>query len=120
MAWGDVVLGNLIEAVPAAAELMKERMSKSCDAWIVIAEESHRGDALRLLQSLRDANLTVDHVFTPSKVGKQFQAAELAGAKFAIVIGSEWPEVNVKRLATREEQKMSHDGLAEWLKTQQV
>lgn len=117
---GDVVLGNLIEAVPAASELMKLRMTKSCDAWMVIADESRRAEALKLIQSLRDNNLTADYSLSPAKVGKQFQSAESAGAKFAVVIGSEWPEVNVKRLATREEQKMPHDGLAEWLKNQQL
>lgn len=45
------------------------------------------------------------------KVGKQFQAAELAGARFALVIGSEWPEVKVKRLADREERVLAASDL---------
>jgi histidyl-tRNA synthetase len=52
------------------------------------------------------------------KVGKQFQAAELAGARFAVVIGSEWPEVKVKRLADRQERMLAandlHQQLAAW------
>jgi histidyl-tRNA synthetase len=62
----------------------------------------------------------VDYGFGAAKVGKQFQAAEYAAARHAIVIGSEWPNVKVKKLAVRSEVELPHTGLAEWLKNQQV
>jgi histidyl-tRNA synthetase len=45
----------------------------------------------------------VDFAIAPAKVGKQFQAAEHLGARYAVLVGDEWPQVKVKALATREE-----------------
>jgi len=49
-------------------------------------------------------------------VGRQFQAAEAAGARTAIVIGSEWPVLKVKHLARREEVATDEAGLPAILK----
>jgi len=38
------------------------------------------------------------------KFGKQFQRAEQLGAQYAIVIGSEFPELKIKNLAERSEE----------------
>jgi histidyl-tRNA synthetase len=62
-----------------------------------------RPQALGLIQQLRDLGFRLDFPLAPAKVGKQFQAAEQAGARLAILIGDEWPQVKVKTLATREE-----------------
>ncbi len=62
-AMGDVVLGELIRMVPAAAEQMATatRTEQTLDAYIVIAKEERRVDALATVQQLRDANLRVDY-----------------------------------------------------------
>lgn len=118
-AMGDVVLSHLIDATPAASDSLSARSSAllACDAYIVVADETRRPDAFRLLQSLRDAGLRADlPLATGMRVGKQFQSAESASARYAVVVGDEWPLVKVKTLATREETTLPHEGLADWLK----
>ena len=102
---GDVVLANLIDDTPAAKALMDAWLvrARACDIYIVIAKEERRPDALALAQQMRDAGHRTDFPLTPAKVGKQFQTAEHLGARLAILIGDEWPQVKVKTLATREE-----------------
>ena len=102
---GDVVLANLIDDTPAAKARMEAWLvsERACDIYIVIAKEERRADALALAQQLRDAGHRTDFPLTPAKVGKQFQTAEHLGARLAVLIGDEWPQVKVKTLATREE-----------------
>ena len=116
---GDVVLGELIDATPAAAERMKAWIAQrhAADVYVVIANESHRADALGLVQSLRGQGARVDYPLSPAKVGKQFQAAEQAGARLALVIGDEWPQVKLKTLATREEVVVSLEDLPSRLRS---
>ena len=118
---GDVVLGNLIEETPHALEKMNAALAASpaAEVYVVIADESRRGNALSLIQSLRDAGWRTDFPLDAAKVGKQFQAAEQLGARFAAVIGNEWPTIRVKTLATRNEASIPQDTLAGWLKTAQ-
>jgi histidyl-tRNA synthetase len=101
---GDVVL----------TELLKDRgllpkLDWELDCYVVIADESLRAPALKLIHDLRDAGVAVDYSLTPAKVGKQFQAASALGAPFALVVGpEEWRtgEVKVKNLATGEEKRL--------------
>lgn len=118
---GDVVLMNLIEATPVALAKLEAGVKAEAAAEIygVVADETRRFEALGLFQSLRQAGWRVDFSLTPAKVGKQFQAAESSGAAFAVLVGGEWPEVKIKHLATRNEQLLPQETLAEWLKTAQ-
>jgi histidyl-tRNA synthetase len=118
---GDVVLGNLIEETPAALEKMERTLAASpaSEVYVVIADESRRREALSLVQSLRNAGWRTDFPLDAAKVGKQFQSAEAVGARFAVVVGNEWPAVKVKTLSTRAEATLAQDTLAEWLKTAQ-
>ena len=118
---GDVVLGNLIEDTPRAAEKMKVWLAKnrSADVFVVVATEQLRSEALAFVQQLRDAGLRVDFSLAVAKVGKQFQAAEQTGAQFAVLFGEEWPMVSVKTLATRVEQRIPHAELADWIRNRQ-
>ena len=102
---GDVVLANLINDTPAAkaqldAWLARER---AADVYVVIAKEERRPEALGLVQRLREAGQRTDFPLTAAKIGKQFQTAEQLGARVAVLVGDEWPQVKVKTLATREE-----------------
>jgi len=107
---GDVVLG----------ELLKERgllpqPDWRLDAYVVIAEESLRPAALRLIRQLREGGASVDYALAPAKVSKQFQNAAALGARFAVVIGSEeWTagEVMLKNLATGEQVRVRRDEVA--------
>jgi histidyl-tRNA synthetase len=118
---GDVVLGNLIEETPHARAKMEQTLAASpaAEVFVVIADESLRRDAIGLVQTLRDAGWRTDFPLDTAKVGKQFQAAEQLGARFAVVVGQEWPQVKVKTLATRTETAVPQDALAGWLKTAQ-
>jgi histidyl-tRNA synthetase len=84
---------------------------RKIDIYIVIAKEERRADALTQIQQLRDRGYRVEYPLTATKVARQFQTAEDAGASLAILFGDEWPQVKVKKLATREESLIAHDAL---------
>ena len=119
---GDAVLCEMIASLPHSAKALEDAVqaARARDVYVVIADEAHRPWALGLLQSLRDAGLKSEVSLSPTKVGKQFQAAEQAGCTHAVVVGGEWPMVRLKTLATRVEEEISHDALAARLKNQQV
>lgn len=106
---GDVVLEKVLRATPHAADKLEAavRADVAPQVYGVIADEARRGDAVKLFANLRNAGLRVDYPLAPMKVGKQFQLAEQAGARFAIVVGTEWPEFKLKTLATRDERLCS-------------
>ena len=104
-AMGDVVLGELLRERPATREKLEAaiREQNKIDIYVVIAKEQQRAEALEQIQELRDAGYRVDYPLTAEKVAKQFQNAENAGARIALLYGDEWPQVKVKNLGTREE-----------------
>ncbi len=103
---GDVVLGNFIDDHPAASARRAEWMARqqAADVFVVVAKEDRRPEALGLVQKLREAGLRVEFELGTAKVGKQFQLAEQLGARHAVLVGDEWPQVKLKKLSTREEQ----------------
>jgi histidyl-tRNA synthetase len=111
---GDVVLANLINDTPHAKAKMDAWIAQNnaADIYVVIAKEERRADALAIVQQLRDAGLRVDFPLTDAKVGKQFQTAEHLGARLAVLVGDEWPQVKIKTLATREETLVPAEQLA--------
>lgn len=108
---GDVVIRHLIEDTPHAAESMKLAIHAegSCEIFVILADDTQQLNALGLASKLRTAGISVAYALSPTKFNKQFKQAEQAGAKLAIVIGSEYPEISVKSLATRTEKKLSDD-----------
>ncbi|MGA3169529.1 MAG: histidine--tRNA ligase [Chthoniobacteraceae bacterium] len=110
---GDVTLGQLIDLSPGATAQMQQVLAReaAADIYVVIAKETLRPQALGLIQQLRDKAYRVDFPLAPAKVGKQFQAAEQAGARVALLVGDEWPQIKVKTLATREETLISPGAL---------
>lgn len=104
-AMGDVVLGEFLRERPAAWEKLEATIKdqNKIDVYVVIAKEQRRADALEQIQELRDRGYRVDYPLTGDKVAKQFQAAENARARIALLYGDEWPQVKLKDLATREE-----------------
>jgi len=115
---GDVVLSNLVEETPHALALREAAMAADpvVELYCIIADEARRPAAIALVQLARDAGRRCDFPLTPAKIAKQFQSAEASGAKFAILVGSEWPEIKIKNLAARTEYMISHTELADWLK----
>ncbi|HWY39310.1 MAG TPA: ATP phosphoribosyltransferase regulatory subunit [Chthoniobacterales bacterium] len=112
-AMGDVVLGELLRERPATRERLDAAIKgeNNIDIYVVIAKEQRRGDALERIQELRDRGYRTDYPLTAEKVGKQFQNAENAGARIALLYGDEWPQVKVKNLATREESLIPSEAL---------
>lgn len=114
---GDVVLVNLIEETEQARMKMEAALAAdpAAEIYVVVADEARRREALALVQTLREAGRRIDFPLAAAKVGKQFQAAEQLGARFAVVVGDEWPSIKVKTLATRAEATLDHAELAAWL-----
>jgi histidyl-tRNA synthetase len=119
-AMGDVVLGELINETPREREKMQQAIAteRKIDIYIVIAKEERRAHALAHIQQLRDRGYRVDYPLTSTKVARQFQAAEEAGASLALLYGDEWPQVKVKDLATREERLIAQEELLAHLQAQ--
>ena len=112
-AMGDVVLSELINEIPRGREAMQKAIAsdRKIDIYVVIAKEQRRADALTQIQQLRERGYRVDYPLTPTKVARQFQAAEDAGASLALLYGDEWPQVKAKNLPTREEWLIDHGAL---------
>jgi histidyl-tRNA synthetase len=117
-AMGDYVIRNLIEETTHAAmqlEVWLQRNAAACDVQLVITEETMRPIALDVATRLRRAGVSVDFPLSGAKVAKQFQAAEKSGARFALVIGTEFPALKLKVLASRTEEDAHNDTLTDWL-----
>ena len=117
---GDAVLLELLKEC-AGAKAREEKELKAdapVQIYLVIASEDHRAKALGLAQQLRGEGWRVSYPLGEERVGKQFGAAETAGASHAVVIGAEWPRLKVKRLSDRHEEEMGEDVLAAWLQEQ--
>ena len=112
-AMGDVVLGEMVNETPHALKQMQQVIAaeRKVDIYIVIAKGERRADALAQIQQLRDRGYCVDYPLAPTKVARQFQAAEDGGASLALLYGDEWPQVKIKNLTTREESLIPHKEL---------
>jgi histidyl-tRNA synthetase len=114
---GDVVLGELINEISRASEAMQKAIAsaRAIDVYVVIAKEERRRDALRHIQQLRDGGYRVDYPLSPTKVGRQFQAAEEAAASVAVLFGDEWPQLKIKNMATADQELVPCDKLLDRL-----
>ena len=112
-AMGDVVLGELLRDRAAAREKLEAaaKNENKIDLYMVIAKEERRSDALEQVQALRERGFRVDYPLIPTKVAKQFQAAEDLGASLAILYGDEWPQLKIKNLAARTEKLIDRSAL---------
>ena len=79
------------------------------------AEEERRPDALKQIQQLRDRGFRVDYPLTPTKVARQFQAAEELGASLGVLYGDEWPQLKIKNMATGEQELVPHENLKDYV-----
>jgi len=117
-AMGDYVIRNLIEETAHTAmqmEVWLQRNAAGCEAYMVIPDEASKPNALALVTDLRRAGISVDLPLSKMKVGKQFQAAEKSGARFAVIIDAEFPIVKVKVLANRTEEQCHAAELVAWM-----
>jgi len=118
-AMGDHVIRHLIESHPDAnlqMEAWLAREAAACEVFLVLARPDKRPDALAILAELREAGIAADLPLSTPKLQKQFQRAEQSGARFALVVGDELPELKLKVLSSRSEERCHALGLADWLK----
>jgi histidyl-tRNA synthetase len=107
-AMGDCVIMELINETPGALARMtawRQRQS-TCDVYVVIADEARRPEALALAGKLREAGVATDLPLTPTKMNRQFKNADQSLARLALVVGSEFPELKLKILASRTEESI--------------
>ncbi len=90
---------------------------RAVEIYVVIAKEEQRGNAIAMMQQLRDRGYRVDYSLAAAKVARQFRLAEQSGARLAVVFGDEWPQVGVKDLETGEQQSVAHEELFAHLAT---
>jgi histidyl-tRNA synthetase len=117
-AMGDYVIRNLIEETTHAAmqmEVWLQRNAAACEVFVVVADETKRAESLKLVTDLRRAGISADFSLNPAKVAKQFQSAEKSGARFALVVGAEYPELKLKILASRCEESGHAESAIDWL-----
>jgi histidyl-tRNA synthetase len=115
---GDVVLQNLLQELPHTQTKAEAALAMGrCRAFVIVADESRRPEALQLAALLRENQIVTDFSLQPIKVGKQFQMAESIGAQFAVVVGQEWPQVKLKNLAQRNETTVSKEEVVNLLKS---
>jgi histidyl-tRNA synthetase len=114
---GDVTFSNLLQELDHTRKRIEDALRTPTGAFIVIADETRRPEAIGLAQTLRERGTQTDYCLQPVKVGRQFQQAEAIGARYAVVIGQEWPQVRVKILAERTEKVVSKDDLPDVLRS---
>ncbi len=105
-AMGDMVIGDFVRETPHAYLQYQDWLTTygKIEAFVIIADEARRADALAMVQGLRRAGIATDYSYLPAKVGKQAQLAEQLGARAALTIGSEFPQVRLKDLTARTEE----------------
>ena len=106
-AMGDAVIAHLIEACPEARARRDAALAPhTCDVCLVLAAPEMRSSMLSLASTLRDAGVRVDVPLSQSKLTKQLRHAERCGATYAAVIGTEYPSIELKSMATRESRRI--------------
>ena len=106
---GDVTLGNLLCELGHTKSRVDQALRNRLAAFIVVADESLRENAIQLANSLRQSGICVDYALQPAKIGKQFELAEALGATRAVIVGREWPQIRVKQLSDRTERIISKE-----------
>lgn len=112
-AMGDMVVTDLVRETPIPAARLAEAVADGSrlDVYVVLADPSKEDEAARLAQTLREAGWRIVSPLSEAKVAKQFQAAEQGGARYAAVVGSEFPEVTLRDLSNRTERTVPADEL---------
>jgi len=112
---GDVTFSNLLHELDHTRKQIEDALLAPTGAFIIVADETRRPEAIGLAHTLRERGIPAEYCLQTVKVGRQFQQAEAVGARYAVVIGQEWPQVRVKILAERTEKILSKDDLPDLL-----
>jgi histidyl-tRNA synthetase len=92
-------------------------VASALDVFVVVADESLRGEAAAFLSDLRRDGIRADWTVDTRSVKAQFKTADKRGASVALVIGDEWAsgEVAAKELGTGEQSVRDVKEIAAWL-----
>ena len=111
-AMGDAVIAHLIEECPSARVLRDAALApRSCDVYLALAAAEMRPQMLLLASTLRDAGVRVDLPLSTVKLSRQLRHAERLGATYTAIIGAEFPSIELKRMATRDSEKLTLEEL---------
>lgn len=111
-AMGDAVISHLIEQTPHAKSLKDAALaSGGCDVFIVQASENRRSELLAIASALRDQGFSVDIPLSLTKVNGQIQKAVKSGARTALIVGDDFPLMELRNLATRTSSTITMDDL---------
>ena len=111
-AMGDAVITHLIEQTPHARALKDAALaSAGCDIFMVQASESRRAEVLAIASALRDQGYSVDLPLTLTKVNGQLQKAVKSGARAALIVGDEFPVMELRDLGARTSSPVAMDDL---------
>ena len=111
-AMGDAVITHLIEQTPHAKALKDAALaSAGCDIFMVQASESRRAEVLAIASALRDQGYSVDLPLTLTKVNGQLQKAVKSGARAALIVGDEFPVMDLRDLGARTSSSVAMDDL---------
>lgn len=109
---GDVVLMELLQSRGKLPEF-----KPGIDVYVLIEDESLRGESLKAIQRLREVRRGVEFSAAPMKGDKQFKRArELqAVATLRLESSGDATQYRLKDLETRDEKVMSADEFSKWL-----
>lgn len=111
-AMGDAVITHLINQCPAAkAKLDAALKAGSCDVFLALADPAQRPALLELAAKLRNNGVRVDFPLSPAKLNSQLKRAYRQGATYAVIIGSEYPVLELKTLSTRQSSQITPEEL---------
>jgi histidyl-tRNA synthetase len=91
----------------------------SADVMVTLFEGEPIAHALQLASELRGAGASVEVYPEADKLGKQFKYASGKGVPFVAILGADERargEVTIKNMKTGEQQSVSRDGLADWVR----
>jgi len=109
---GDVVLMELLRSRGKLPDF-----KPGIDVYVLIEDESLRGESLRAIQRLREAGRAVEFSPGPMKGDKQFKRARELQSTSTIRLESEAGATSyrLKNIESREEGVMTADEFSEWL-----
>lgn len=107
-----------IERLLLALEMEKVEIgqNRSLDAYVIAMDAASKKKAVSIVRDLRASGISADMDFTDRKMKAQMKSADRKSARFVIVIGEselESGKAAVKEMATREQQEVSFEELAE-------
>lgn len=107
---GDVVLGILLEE---KGKLPAGLRQGSIDAFVIAEKDEAVPELLRTVSALRGRGVAADFSYKRQTVGKQLQAANRRGARFAVIVHGDG-RLGIKDLATGQQTDVpAQDFLAE-------